>query len=443
VTGLPTRSELARQVEGGAFWWATGIEDTFITAPHAVTGRTLDEYELTGHYSRWLEDLDLMAKLGVPSARYGIPWHRIQPEPNRWEWHHADRPLERMLELCIAPQVDLVHYGLPHWIEGAFLHPDYPQLVAEYATRVADRFKGRIHWYTPLNEPRVTAWYTGRLGWWPPYRRGWRGFAAVLMAVVAGIQRTVAALHDVDPEIVAYHVDATDLFDTDDPTLEEEVQKRRDTVLLPLDLVSGRVDERHPLYLWMRSLGVGAAALEALRSHATPPEIIGLNLYPLFTRKRLLRDGSGRLRIRMPYTEHRLIERVAANYWRHFGAPMTISEVATSGSVERRLNWLHRSVEQVGKVRAAGVPVCGYTWWPMFALITWAWRQGRRDIGDCLLQMGLFDLDADLQRIHTPLVEAYRTLVERGAEPVGTLARRDKSISEGEDHVPQLLSGRV
>jgi hypothetical protein len=145
----------------------------------------------------------------------------------------------------------------------------------------------------------------------------------------------------------------------------------------------------------------------------------------------------------MPYTEQRLIERVAANYWRHFSVPMTISEVATSGSVERRLNWLHRSVEQVGNVRAAGVPVCGYTWWPMFALVTWAWRQGRRDIADHLLQMGLWNLDAGLQRIHTPLVEAYRTLVERGAEPVGALSRRDKSISEGEDHVPQLLSGRV
>ena len=33
------------------FTWAVGIEDTFITAPHPTTGRTLDEYELTGHYA--------------------------------------------------------------------------------------------------------------------------------------------------------------------------------------------------------------------------------------------------------------------------------------------------------------------------------------------------------------------------------------------------------
>ena len=91
-----------------------------------MTGRTLDEYELTDHYGRWREDLALMAELEVPAARYGVPWHRIQPAPGRWDWRHADEPLERLLELGIAPQVDLVHYGLPGWIEGAYLHPDYP-----------------------------------------------------------------------------------------------------------------------------------------------------------------------------------------------------------------------------------------------------------------------------------------------------------------------------
>ena len=53
-----------------------------------------------------------------------------------------------------------------------------PEFVAEYAARIAERFRGRIHTYTPLNEPRVTAWYCGKLGWWPPGRRGWRGFGA-------------------------------------------------------------------------------------------------------------------------------------------------------------------------------------------------------------------------------------------------------------------------
>ncbi len=423
MSGLPTRSQLARLTDPEAFWWATGIEDTFITAPHPATGRTLDEYDLTDHYRRWRSDLALMAELGVRVARYGVPWHRIQPAKDRWEWRHADEPLERMLELGVEPQVDLVHYGLPGWIEGAYLHPDYPALVAEYARRLAERFKGRIFWYTPLNEPRVTAWYCGRLGWWPPYRRSWRGFVAVMLALAAGVQATAAALRATDPEIVVYHVDATDLYETDDPALEPEVRRRREIVFLALDLCAGRVDARHRLHGWLRAQGAAEATLERLMADAAPPEVIGLNLYPLYTRKRLLRDARGRLRTRMPYTEQGLVEGVARAYFRRYGAPMFISEVATSGAVERRLRWLERSVEAVRTLRADGVPLVGYTWWPMFALVAWAWRQGGRPVADHLLQMGLWDLDRELNRKRTPLVEAYAGLAAAGAAAVGPLAR--------------------
>src|SRR3954471_16103603 len=95
------QSRLGRLLGGEEFFWAAGIEDTFITAPHPRTGRTLDEYELTQHYARWREDLDLMASLGVRVARYGIPWHRVQPTPRTWDWSFADRTLSRLLELKI------------------------------------------------------------------------------------------------------------------------------------------------------------------------------------------------------------------------------------------------------------------------------------------------------------------------------------------------------
>ena len=418
---LPTASQLSRLTAPDAFWWATGIEDTFITAPHPRTGRTLDEYELTDHYRRWRSDLALMAALGVPAARYGVPWHRIQPSRGKWDWRHADEPLSRMLDLGISPQVDLVHYGLPGWIEGAYFNPDYPQLVAEFAGRLADRFKGRIHWYTPLNEPRVTAWYCGRLGWWPPYARSWRGFVAVMLALAAGIQATARRLKEVDPEIVLYHVDATDLYESDDPALQDEVQRRQHIVYLALDLVAGRVTDGHPLRHWLTTQDADSARLDALARQGAILEVIGLNLYPLFSRKRLTRDRSGRLRIRMPYTEAGLIDRIARGYFDRYGMPMMVSEAATSGSVARRSRWLETSVASLARLRGEGVPVVGYTWWPMFALVTWAWRQGNRSVDQHLLQLGLWDLDETLERIRTPVVDAYRSLIAAGSQRVGCL----------------------
>jgi beta-glucosidase len=59
----------------------------------------------------------------------------------------------------------------------------------------------------------------------------------------------------------------------------------------------------------------------------------------------------------------------------------------------------------------------------MFALVTWAWRQGKRDIARHLLQMGLWNLDAELNRIPTPAVDAYRRMVADGPNRVGALLR--------------------
>src|SRR5690348_17218942 len=88
-----TCSTLDELVKSDSFLWATGIEDTFVCDRHPSTGRILDEYELTEHYQRWRDDLDLVAELGVPYVRYGIPWYKVQPGPDSWDWSFADATL--------------------------------------------------------------------------------------------------------------------------------------------------------------------------------------------------------------------------------------------------------------------------------------------------------------------------------------------------------------
>lgn len=421
---LLRHSQTSRLTEPQAFVWATGIEDTFITAPWPATGRTLDEYELTGHYENWHADLGLMAEIGVRAARYGIPWHRIQPARDRWEWDFVDRTIDRLLALGIEPIVDLVHYGLPPWIEGAYLHPDFPHYMADYAARVAQRLRGRVFAYTPLNEPRITAWYCGRLGWWPPFLRGWRGFVAVMLGACKGIVETVHALRAVDPDILIAHVDATDLYrsETDESAMVAEAAHRQEIVFLALDLVSGRVDAAHPLRAWLERFGARDETLTWFRTHAVDLPLIGINLYPMFTSKRLRRSGSGALRWKMNYAGGELIDELGAMYWERYGAPVFVSETASVGSVKRRRAWLDDSIAAVRRLRERGVPVVGYTWWPLFALVTWGYRQGAHPPEFYLKQMGLWDLDAELRRVRTPLVEAYRALTHGGCEAVGELS---------------------
>jgi beta-glucosidase/6-phospho-beta-glucosidase/beta-galactosidase len=418
-----TRSELSSLRDSGSFWWSTGIEDTFITAPWPGSRRTLDEYELIRHYRHWREDLELMASLGVGVARYGVPWYRVNPAPGKWQWRWADDPLERLLELGIQPIVDLVHYGVPAWLEGAFAAPDFAERLAEYATRLAERYRGRIHAFTPLNEPRITAWYTGRLGWWPPHRRGWRGFAEVLMSICRAVALTSRAVRAVDPGNFIVHADGADVYHAAHPSKEAEAEHRQRLVFLPLDLLFGRVDRSHPLRPWLLEVGIGEQEIERFGDLVEPPDIIGLNIYPMFSNKLFVGPKGGvRLRNRVRFDS--LVEEAADLHWPRFPRPLMIAETAARGTPARREQWLGRSLADVRRLRGRGVPVIGYAWWPMISHVAWAYRQGRKEIGDYVEPMGLWDLDVagGFRRTPTALVDTYRALVEGGDAAVGPLA---------------------
>jgi beta-glucosidase len=422
---LPVRSQLSQFTASDAFWWGAGIEDSFIVAPFPATNRTLDEYEVTEHYERWQADIDLMAQLGIGCTRYGIPWHRINPAPDVWDWDWSERALDYCLEKGLSPIVDLVHYGTPLWMENAFLHPDFPSHMAEFAFRAAEKFRGRIHWWTPLNEPRMTAWFCGKVGNWPPYRHGWRGFVEVMLALSRGIVQTTEALYAADAENVICHIDAANNWlppQPAEPVLLQLTQFRENLVFLALDLVSGRVDESHALWQWLQQQGAPQSTLEWLHSHRTELDVIGINLYPMLSQKQYVRTSSGRARIRFPLGETAMVERIVEGYWKRYERPMLIGETAGRGTYARRLKWLQQSVQGVRNLRARGVPLAGYVWWPLFDLVAWTYRQGRGPLHSYIAPMGLYGLEPQtLDRIHTPLVEAYCVLAQGGVEAVGTL----------------------
>ena len=148
------------------FLWAVGIENTFV--PQTRAGhRRLDEYELMDHYRLWRQDLDLAADLGVSAIRYGIPWYRVNPAPGLRLV--VDRRGARVLGRGqgLTPIVDLMHYGTPLWLDNQFVNAPIPARVAEYAARFAERYASLVRYYTPLNEPAVTAAFCGRNGRWP------------------------------------------------------------------------------------------------------------------------------------------------------------------------------------------------------------------------------------------------------------------------------------
>jgi hypothetical protein len=242
--------------------------------------------------------------------------------------------------------------------------------------------------------------------------------------VARGIVETIHALEQVDPEIVPVHVDATDLYQSGDPSLAPEVERRQEIVFLALDLVSGRITPEHKLYSWLLKNGLTGQQLEWFLERPVDLPLIGINLYPMFSEK-ILHRRSGSLRIKMPYAGADIIDRLAAMYYHRYNSPVFISETASVGSLKKREKWLTDSVEATRRVRERGIPLVGYTWWPMFSLVTWAYRQGTNPPDFYLQKFGLWDLvpgcGGVLRRERTPLVDQFRSLAVAGVGPAGRL----------------------
>lgn len=391
------------------FIWATGIEDTFVTALHPKTSRHIDEYELTGHYTWYKEDIQLVGETGVKMCRYGIPWHRIQPRKNQWNWDWTDQALEEFDKIQVHPIIDLVHYGLPDWIDPAYLHSDFPSYMQEFAVNVAQRYKN-ILWYTPFNEPRIAAWYCGKLAWWPPFKRNWAGFLAILIQISRAVVLTMNALREVNPEIVCLNVDATDLYRTEDKELIKEVTTRQELVFLSLDLITGKVDAHHKLMTWLMKNGLQQKDLEWFRENKIDIDVLGINLYPMFTKKLLFKTPRG-VRVKMEYAGSDLLIDLVQMYWQRYRRPLMVTETASLGTIRRRQAWMDASIDAAQKIRESGIPLVGYAWWPLFGLIAWSYRQGHRPLEKYILQMGLWNLDSQLNRSKTSLVDSYRNYV--------------------------------
>ncbi len=413
-------SSRAPGTSAAEFRWAVGIENTFI--PQTRAGhRRLDEYELMDHYRLWREDIDLAADLGVSTIRYGIPWYRVNPSPGVFDWSWTDRALGHIVEgRGLTPIVDLMHYGTPLWLENGFVNASYPRRVAEYAARFAERYAPLVRWYTPLNEPAVTAAYCGRDGRWPPYLSGIDGYVKVLLALAEGMVRTSQALRAARPDATLVHVEDVGLELPDSPATAEAAASAQLDRLLPLDLACGLVGPGHPRFDWLVEHGADAGRLDYLAEHAPEWDILGVNFYP-WTNRRIVRRRNGRLRSvcdTPPETLTEVLRMVHARYER----PMMVTETSATGCPLERARWMRETLGAVRSARSEGLPVVGYTWFPLFTMIEWKYRWSRRGLQDHLLHLGLYDVrprDGRMDREATPLVDAFRDHVANPANSVG------------------------
>ncbi len=149
MTGRPAAIpaiRVADPVDSLRFMFAVGIE---CSCPVVGGNQRVDQLRDTGHYDMWKTDLKLVRELGLRYLRYGPPIYQIWKSRSEYDWSFLDPVMHEMRRLGIVPIIDLVHFGLPDWLQN-FQNPEVPCALADYARAFARRYPW-VQLYTPVN----------------------------------------------------------------------------------------------------------------------------------------------------------------------------------------------------------------------------------------------------------------------------------------------------
>jgi beta-glucosidase len=418
------------------FFWGVGVENTWMVQADPDkdgTRRPLDEFELTQHYQRWPQDLELAASLGVTAMRYSIPWPRAETAPGNTDFGWLEGPIAKLRELGIVPILDLLHYGTPAWLKDGIGEPAFPDAFAAYASAIAQHFRGQVDHFTPHNEPQVGTLLSGVFGFWPPYGNTPARWVELGMHTAGAMVLATRALRDANPEAVVISADAIDwtlaarVFPQVLDTLPESEQEDLRAVVgsFPASLAYGKVPVEHRFGQRLIEAGAKERDLEWLLSHAEVPDILGSNHYPdivdFAAEGDFTRGGSLPL-IEAAAEAAARVEQSLRRAHAAFDRPVYLSETSAGSAPTARAAYATALGEMRQRLRAEGFPLVGINWWPLFLAARWEYREHPdAPLTDYLLpggwNNGLWDLvpqsDGGLLRVETDAVAAFRAAVKR------------------------------
>jgi dTDP-4-dehydrorhamnose reductase len=392
-----------------------------------------DQVVETGHALR-LGDLDAIAELGIRTVRYPIVWERVAPDDPKqlnFAWH--DERLRRLRDLGIKVIGGLVHHGSgPRYT--SLLDRQFASKLGDYAARVAERYPW-IDMWTPVNEPLTTARFSCMYGHWYPHKKSFRDFLLALSHECQGALEAMRAIREVNPG--ALHVVTEDLGKTfSTPRMAYQARHENHRRWLSLDLLTGRVDDRHPFWPMLMEAGADPAVLAQLIQQEAAPDLIGINHY--LTSERYLDERAERYpgqpvgtngidsyvdleAVRMPHLAGKTgpLARLR-EAWERYRIPLAVTEVHHGCSREEQVRWLAEVWSAAKQLQAEGGDIRAVTIWSLFGNVDWRSLLTRRE--------GIYD------------VGAFDT---RGGKLRPTMvARAAKALASGTPLAHPVLEGR-
>jgi beta-glucosidase/6-phospho-beta-glucosidase/beta-galactosidase len=320
-----------------------------------------------------------------------------------------------------------MHYGCPFWLKREFANRDYPKFVARYAAEFARRYKDLIQFYTPLNEPIINSLMCGLRGLWAPYLHGEKGYLKVMTQLARGIVRTVNAIKEIDSDAIFVHVEATGLTRAIQEDLQSLAVEETHRGYLCYDLITGRIKRDHPLFPWLLRNGITPENLLEFTNNPIKLDIIGMNFYPQWSTKQIYMDKRGRIMFRDVEPDGDGLVELIEDYYNRYQVPIMITETSAVGNDDIRSRWLEASLGMIKGLRGRGIPVIGYTWFPLFTMIDWRYRFSNEPLENFYLELGAYKINREnvngtgKRWLETPLVEQLKSAIQNPAESIGSL----------------------
>lgn len=387
-----------------AFAIACGEEGSDPLVLHEGRVVRVDQYRASGHLERLDADLADVAGLGVKVWRYGMPWRLTEPEPGVYDWTLWDRALEACRRHGLDAVIDLCHFGLPDH-HGGFCDTRWVDDFARYVDAFLARYP-EPRWFTPVNEPGITAMFSSLLGMWNDRLASEDDyFVALGNVALANLEALARIRADRDGWWIGSEGFGCDLADADDEAGIRAATRARDLQQAVWDLHLGLA----PRGVAARLTDVVAdsiqSRIEALVGVVPPDRIIaGHDIYPVSVTAHGTRAG----RPLSIADRVRAYEDEATAWHERYQVPFWVSETSNLGlAVDQGSEWLAALTASLDTLSASGLPVRGVCWYSRGDQYDWDTAL-MSPIGT-VTEVGLFDA----QRHPRPVAQHYATLARR------------------------------
>ncbi len=400
------------------FMFATGIENSYptILLPDGRTKR-VDEMEKCHHYARWREDFQLTRELGIRFLRFGPAYYSTHTGPGKYDWEFSDLTFAELARLGITPIVDMCHFGVPDWV-GDFQNPDWPNLFAEYACAMAQRYP-QLRLFTPINEIFIAALFSAQYGWWNERLQSDQAFVRALKHLCQANTLAMRAILSVRPDATFVQSESSEYFHSEEPSARDFAEFQNERRFLALDLTYG-YPLTYRMYEYLLDSGMTREECHWFYENQVKARCVMGNDYYI-TNEHMVRGD----RVVEPSGEIFGYYVITRQYYDRYHLPVMHTETNIH-DVDQAPRWLHKEWANLYRLREDGVPIVGFTWYSLTDQVDWdsALREDRGNVNP----MGLYDLD----RKKRPVGDAYQRLIERWQDILPTESSSLRMLLPGE-----------